>query len=363
MRSIKLVNVSKSYGDESILKDLNLSIPAGQFFVLLGPSGSGKTTILRLIDGFEKVDSGKIYLGDEDITNVPVNQRNINTVFQNYALFPHLNVFDNIAYGLRIQKIDKNIIEEKVNKMLKTVHLEKHAYKPIQKLSGGQKQRVALARAAINEPDVLLLDEPLAALDLKLREKMLVELMELQNSLKTTFVYITHDQLEALTIADQIAIMNYDGEIEQIGTSKEIYEFPVSTFVAKFVGSTNLFKGLLNIKNEKAFISIDGLGKFEVPMDQTKKWMIHGNEIYLSLRPEKITITKNILEGIDNKFEGIVTSIIYHGLSTLYNVKLFNNEIVQVFEQNKEHFPKEVIKVSDKVNLYWQKNNAVLLEK
>lgn len=185
MRSIRLENVSKSYDDEIILKDFNLTIPAGKFFVLLGPSGCGKTTLLRLIAGFESVDSGKIYLDEENITNIPTYKRKINTVFQNYALFPHLNVFDNIAYSLRVKKVSKKVIEEKVNKILKVVHLEKHIYKSIQQLSGGQKQRVALARAIINEPDVLLLDEPLAALDLKLREKMMMELMELQKNLKT----------------------------------------------------------------------------------------------------------------------------------------------------------------------------------
>ena len=363
MRSIRLENVTKFYGSEPILQNLNLTIPTGKFFVLLGPSGSGKTTILRLIDGFEIVDSGHIYLDNQDITHVPVNQRNVNTVFQNYALFPHLNVFDNIAYGLRVKKINKKIIEEKVNRIIKIVHLEKHIYKPIQKLSGGQKQRVALARAVINEPDVLLLDEPLAALDLKLREKMLVELIELQNSLKTTFVYVTHDQSEALTVADQIAIMNYNGEIEQIGTPKEIYEFPVSSFVAKFVGSTNLFQGVLHTQGSEGNISIGNLGLFKVIVDQSKNWAKDGNYVFMSLRPEKITITKNGMQNFDNKVEGSVESVIYHGRSTLYNVRLSNNEIVQVFEQNKEHFPQEIIKVAEKVNLYWQKNNVVLLEK
>lgn len=367
MRSIRLVNVTKVFGDEVIIKNLNLTIPTGKFFVLLGPSGSGKTTLLRLIDGFEQVDSGKIYLDDQDITTVPVNKRNVNTVFQNYALFPHLNVFDNVAYGLKIRKVDKKTIEEKVTKIIKTVHLEKHIYKPIQQLSGGQKQRVALARAIINEPDVLLLDEPLAALDLKLREKMLLELIELQNSLKTTFVYVTHDQSEALTVADQMAIMNYDGEIEQIGSPKEIYEFPVSSFVAKFVGSTNLFQGVLSINGDQSFISISDLGLFQVytekNSEQTKTWHRDGNYVFMSLRPEKIVISKQELQGFNNKITGKVASVIYHGRSTLYNVSLLNNEVIQVFEQNKEHFPNEIIKFDDKVNLYWQKNNVVLLEK
>ena len=364
MRSIKLVNITKHYNSDVILKDFNLTIPAGKFFVLLGPSGCGKTTLLRLIDGFEKVDSGQILLGDEDITNVPINKRNINTVFQNYALFPHLDVFENIAYGLRIKKLNNELIDQKVNKIIKTVHLERYINKPIAQLSGGQKQRVALARAIINEPDVLLFDEPLAALDLKLRERMLLELIELQNSLKTTFVYVTHDQSEALAVADYIAIMNYDGMVEQIGTPKEIYEFPESSFVAKFIGSTNLFEGTLHIQSDSASFVISDLGSFKITIDEkAKKWTKDSINSLLSLRPEKIFITKIDRNDFDNLINGTVESIIYHGRSTLFNVRLNNNETTQVFEQNKEHLPKEVIKSGDTVNLYWQKNNIVLLQK
>ncbi len=176
MKSIRLENIKKSYNGNTILTNLNLTIPSGQFFALLGPSGCGKTTILRLIAGFEKVDSGRIFLGDEDITDLPINKRRVNTVFQSYALFPHLNVFDNVAYSQRIKGLERSVIDQKVMRALTSTHMENHAYKSIDQLSGGQKQRVALARALINEPDVLLLDEPLAALDLKLREKILVEL-------------------------------------------------------------------------------------------------------------------------------------------------------------------------------------------
>ena len=246
MRSIRLENITKSYDGEPIIENLSLIIPSGKFFALLGPSGSGKTTLLRLIAGFESVDAGKIYLGDQDITHVPINERHINTIFQNYALFPHLNVFENVAYGLRVKRVAKEIIEQKVSKIFKAVNLEKHMYKSINQLSGGQQQRVALARAVVNEPEVLLLDEPLAALDFKLRERMLLELIDLQSSLNTTFVYVTHDQFEALTVADHMAIMNHDGHIEQIGTPKEIYEFPVSSFVAKFVGTTNIIEGVFH---------------------------------------------------------------------------------------------------------------------
>jgi spermidine/putrescine transport system ATP-binding protein len=362
MRSIKFHNVKKSYNDEIVLENINLLIPSGKIFALLGPSGSGKTTLLRLIAGFESVDSGSIYLGNQDITNVPINERRINTVFQNYALFPHLTVFENVAYGLRIKKVPADIIEQRVMKIIKTMHLEKHMHKSITQLSGGQQQRVALARAIINEPDVLLLDEPLAALDPTLRERMLLELIDLQTILKTTFVYVTHDHLEALTVADHMAIMNSDGEIEQVGTPKEIYEFPVSSFVAKFVGSTNIFAGVLQIQQGKQYLFIKDLGLLEVILPKNKE-LVEGSQLLMSVRPEKIDISKTPLEGFSNNLKGIVASIVYHGRSTQYNVRLANGEIIQVFEQNEEHFPKEVIDYDDPVYLYWQKENAVLLER
>ena len=363
MRNIRLQNVKKTFHGETILENINLTIPGGKIFALLGPSGSGKTTILRLIAGFEEVDEGKIFLGDEEITNVPINERHINTVFQNYALFPHLNVYENIAFSQRIKNVSNDVIEQKVQKIIKTVHLEKRLYKSIQQLSGGQQQRVALARAIINEPEVLLLDEPLAALDLKLRERMLIELIDLQSTLKTTFVYVTHDQFEALTVADTMAIMNPDGQIEQIGTPKEIYEFPASTFVAQFVGSTNIFSGTLRMNGSKQCLEIEGIGQCEIIMPIGKNWAKEGAQIFMSVRPEKIDISKTPLEGFSNSLQGTVASIVYHGRSTQYNVRLTNGQVVQVFEQNEEHFPKEVIDYDDTVYLYWQKENVVLLEK
>ena len=363
MKSIRLENITKSFNGEIVIENLQLTIPSGTFFALLGPSGSGKTTLLRLIAGFEEPDQGLIFLGDEDITRMPIHKRSVNTVFQNYALFPHMNVFDNVAYSLNVRRTAKNIIEQKVHKILQTVHLEKHVYKSIYNLSGGQKQRVALARAVINEPNILLLDEPLAALDLKLREKMLIELIDLQSLLKTTFVYVTHDQFEALTVADYMAIMNHDGEIEQVGTPKQIYEFPVSTFVAKFVGTTNLFNGIFHIKPDSSHIEIIGLGLFVIEVPKDKTWIADGVSGFISIRPEKIEISKVPMQGFSNELQGIVESIVYHGRSTQYNVRFKNDLIVQVFEQNEEHFPQEVIDYDDKVYLYWQKKNVVLLER
>lgn len=363
MRSIRLEHIKKSYHGEVIIEDLSLTIPSGKFFALLGPSGSGKTTLLRLIAGFETVDSGRIFLGDEDITYLPINERRINTVFQHYALFPHLNVFENVAYGLRVKKVPKDIIEAKVHKILKTVHLEKHIFKPINQLSGGQQQRVALARAVINEPAVLLLDEPLAALDLKLRERMLLELIDLQSSLNTTFVYVTHDQFEALTVADTMAIMNYDGQIEQIGSPKEIYEFPVSSFVAKFVGTTNIIEGIFKDDGGRQTLTVEGLGDLEVVVSRSKQWAKQGSKLLMSLRPEKIMMSKKPLTGFSNMIKGVVKAIVYHGRSTLYNVKVSQNHILQVFEQNEEHFVQESIDYEDEVYLYWQKENVVVLER
>lgn len=362
MIGIRLEGITKKYRGEIIIENLNLTIEQGKFFALLGPSGCGKTTLLRLIAGFETVDAGKIYLGDEDITSMPIHERRVKTVFQNYALFPHMNVFDNVAYGLRIKKLSPQVIEQKVIRILKAVHLDAHIYKSIQQLSGGQQQRVALARAIVNEPDVLLLDEPLAALDLNLREKMLLELIDLQEKFRTTFVYVTHDQMEALTVADQMAIMNHDGEVEQIGTPKEIYEFPISSFVAQFVGTTNIIKGTIRNHEGASKLHVKGLGDLNVVLPD-KRWARDGNHVVMSLRPEKIDITKQKLEGFSNHLSGTVESIVYQGKATQYKVRLKNEMSMFVFEQNEEHFPQEVIDYYDEVNIYWQKENAVLVEK
>jgi len=363
LRRIQLKEVTKSFHDRHILHRVNLTIPSGEFFALLGPSGCGKTTLLRLIAGFENLDYGAIYIGNKEITKLPVNRRSVNIVFQNYALFPHFNVFENIAYSLRIQGHQNGSVEEKVQKMLRVFHLEDHAFKFRNQLSGGQQQRVALARAVINQPDVLLLDEPLAALDFKLREKMLVELIDLQDELQTTFVYVTHDQFEALTVADHMAIMNHQGEIEQIGTPKEIYEFPISSFVAKFVGTTNLLKGTLCQLESNPTIKIPNLGRFSLHIPEKKGWMKEGCTASMSVRPEKIVITKQ--EGSypsSNRLKGIVSQIVYYGRSTQYSVIVNNRFKIRVFKQNEEHIFTENIDYDDEVHLCWQKENTLLLE-
>ncbi len=363
MRSIQLKNITKSYQGDLILESLNLTIPEGKFFALLGPSGCGKTTILRLIGGFETVDSGAIFLGDENITHKPINQRRVNTVFQSYALFPHMSVFENVAYGMKVKGVPVDEIQERVIKVLRSVHLESHTYKHIKNLSGGQQQRVALARAIINEPEVLLLDEPLAALDSRLKEKVLIELIELQDKLKTTFIYVTHDPSEALTVADQMAIMNHDGIVEQIGTPKEIYEFPQSSFVAQFVGNTNIFVGIYQEIEGQPSIDIPHLGCFSIFIPRKKEWMIPGKQIVMSIRPEKFFITKKEIDGFSHRLKGVVEAIVYHGRSTQYNIRLQNEQLVQVFEQNEEHFPQQVIDYDNELYLYWQKENVVVVER
>ena len=356
-KSIKIDSITKSRDGDVILDNLTLEIPSGKFFALLGPSGCGKTTLLRLIAGLEMPDSGRIFLGGKDITDIPVNKRNVNTVFQSYALFPNLNVFENVAYSLRLKNIPEEEIKQKVKRFLKIVSLEKQIGKPIQQLSGGQQQRVALARAIISEPDVLLLDEPLAALDQKLREKMLVELIDLQEELGMTFIYVTHDQNEALTVADKMMIMNHDGEIEQIGTPKEVYEFPKSAFVATFVGQTNLFEGI--VSSDKTTIKVKNLTDFLIDNEAVEA----GQKVLISVRPEKIIISKNSLKGFDDHLQGVVESVIFHGRSTQFFVILDTGKKVQVFEQNEDHLAKPEIDYEDKVNLYWNKNHSVLLPK
>ncbi|MDF9867139.1 spermidine/putrescine transport system ATP-binding protein [Bacilli bacterium PM5-3] len=239
---IELKNISKSYDENEILKDFNLYINENEFITLVGPSGCGKTTLLRIIGGFESVDEGQVIFDDKDITKLEANERKINTVFQKYALFPHLNVYDNVAFGLRMKKKSEEEIEKLIDWALKLTNLEKMKTRSIDSLSGGQQQRVAIARAIVNKPKVLLLDEPLGALDLKLRQNMQYELKELQKDLEITFVFVTHDQEEALSMSDTVVVLN-DGAIQQIGTPEDIYNEPKNRFVANFIGESNIIEG------------------------------------------------------------------------------------------------------------------------
>ena len=238
---IELRNIKKVFDDTAAVEDFNLTVRRGEFVTFLGPSGCGKTTTLRMIAGFEFPTEGEILLNGEDISHLPPNLRPINTVFQRYALFPHLNVYDNVAFGLNLKKLPKNVIREKVEKVLEVVDLEGFEKRKISTLSGGQQQRIAIARAIVNEPDILLLDEPLGALDLKMRKEMQLELKSMHERLGITFIYVTHDQEEALTMSDKVVVMS-DGMIQQTGTPEEIYNEPENAFVADFIGESNIFE-------------------------------------------------------------------------------------------------------------------------
>ncbi|WP_381414965.1 ABC transporter ATP-binding protein [Spiroplasma endosymbiont of Anurida maritima] len=300
---IEIRNVSKEFSGDVVLKGISFNVKEGEFITLLGPSGCGKTTTLRIIAGLEKTSGGEVLYKNENLLKIPTNKREINTVFQNYALFPHLSVFENVAYGLRIKKKKREEIEREVKKFLKLVDLKGFEDKEIDQLSGGQKQRVALARALINKPKILLLDEPMAALDVKLRESMRMELKALQEEIGITFILVTHDQEEALTMSDRIVVMN-QGIVQQVGTPEEIYNEPENLWVAKFIGNSNVINdaifvndNLVKIDN-KEFKCVDiGFGENE-------------HQIDIIIRPEDIDIVeKNI-----GYFEGVVESVVFKGV-------------------------------------------------
>lgn len=309
---IRIDGISKSFGDHQVLRDISLSIKENQFITLLGPSGCGKTTTLRILGGFESPDSGRVYFDGEDITDLPSNQRNINTVFQNYALFPHMNVFENIAFGLRVRGKSEEYIKEKVKYGLHLVNLDGFENRTIDKLSGGQQQRVAMARAVVNEPKVLLLDEPLGALDLKLRQEMQYELVRLKRELGITFIYVTHDQEEALTMSDLVVVMN-NGVIQQMGTPEEIYNEPENAFVADFIGDSNILTGKMIEDN---LVEINGI-KFPC-IDGSHNGFMPGEIVDVVIRPEDIDIVpvgEGILNGevISNLFIGVHYEMLVKG--------------------------------------------------
>ena len=297
---IELKNISKTFGDNVILKDFNLTIKKNEFLTLLGPSGCGKTTILRIIGGFEWPDKGRVIFNGKDITDDEPYQRKINTVFQKYALFPHLNVFDNVAFGLKIKKLSKSVIENKVKQSLKLVGLNNFQNRNIDSLSGGQQQRVAIARALVNEPEVLLLDEPLGALDLKLRQDMQYELKKIQKQVGITFIYVTHDQEEALSMSDTIVVLN-DGIIQQKDDPVSIYNEPKNAFVADFIGESNIIKGKM-IEDYK----VEFQGHV---FDCVDKGFEKNEEVDIVVRPEDIKLVRH--EGMIN---GLVTNEVFYGV-------------------------------------------------
>ena len=332
VEDLHLSNLTKKFGDVAAVDDLTLTIPAGSFFALLGASGCGKTTTLRMVAGLEDPTSGRIAIGEKDITALRAFQRPVNTVFQSYALFPHLDIFENVAFGLRRRGIKK--VEPAVNAMLELVELAPMARRKPTQLSGGQQQRVAVARALINEPDVLLLDEPLGALDLKLRRQMQIELKRIQTEVGTTFVHVTHDQEEAMTMADTIAVMNA-GRIEQLGDPASIYELPHTVFVANFLGQSNLFAGT-RVATNPGMVEVLANGvKFLVP---TARNSAPGDEVIVGIRPEKMTVLdipdREKVPSGNNALEGRVVDVSYAGVSTQYLITLAWGQNITVFEQN-----------------------------
>ena len=298
---IDLVNISKSFDGTKVLENLNLYIRRNEFLTLLGPSGCGKTTTLRIIGGFESPDSGQVIFEDQDITKSPPYERKVNTVFQKYALFPHLNIEENIAFGLKLKKMSKNEIKDKVEYVLNLVNLKGFEKRSINSLSGGQQQRIAIARAIVNEPEILLLDEPLGALDLKLRQDMQLELKKLQRELGITFIYVTHDQEEALTMSDTIVVMN-EGVIQQIGTPEDIYNEPKNAFVADFIGESNILEGKM-IQDELVEL-------FDVSLPCVDKGFAPNEIVDVVIRPEDV----KLVHKDEGPIKGRVTSTIFKGV-------------------------------------------------
>jgi spermidine/putrescine transport system ATP-binding protein len=353
--------ISKSFGNHKVLDNISLTIKKGEIFSFLGPSGCGKTTLLRICAGFEEPDSGRVILDGVDITRLSPNRRQVNTVFQNYALFPNLSVFENIAFGLRVSGVKESQLKDEVYKFLELIQLNDHAAKMPDKLSGGQKQRVAIARALINKPNVLLLDEPLAALDLKLRQRMLVDLDNIHDEVGITFLYVTHDQSEAMSLSDNIAVIN-EGTVEQVGTPTQIYEAPRTSFVAAFIGDTNFFEGdVIEVDEPYSKLHIDGFTDVLVYNDKNIK---NGEKVYISIRPEKFTLSieKPDISEKYNLVKGKVEEIIYLGYHTKYWVRV-NEFLVEIKKTHDRYMLDEkMITWGDEIWLSWHADYCYMLE-
>jgi spermidine/putrescine transport system ATP-binding protein len=356
-QDLRLKNVSKRFGDFLAVDDLTLTVPQGSFFALLGPSGCGKTTTLRMVAGLEDPTAGQVFIGDDEITHLRPYKRPVNTVFQSYALFPHLTIFDNVSFGLR-RRGDKDY-KQKTHDMLELVQLAPYATRKPAQLSGGQQQRVALGRALINQPGVLLLDEPLGALDLKLRRQMQVELKRIQTEIDVTFVHVTHDQEEAMTMADTIAVMNH-GVIEQMGAPGELYENPTTTFVANFLGQSNLI--MADVNDVSGHVVVADCHGQKVGVTRTRSHTNEGKG-WLGVRPEKIFASQagsedhsngNVLTG------GRITDVSFVGVSTQYLVAMPWGQELMVFEQNTGQRPQ--FKNGDEIDLAWSRDHAFLLD-
>ncbi|MGY0400187.1 MAG: ABC transporter ATP-binding protein [Ostreibacterium sp.] len=358
MPLIRFENVTKNYDDFTAIDNLTLTIYEKEFYALLGPSGCGKTTLLRLLAGFEKPTSGRIFIGGEDISHIPPNKRSVNMMFQSYALFPHMNVEKNIGFGLKQEGQSKAEIKQRVDEMLSLVQLEEFAKRKPNQLSGGQRQRVALARSLAKKPKLLLLDEPLGALDKKLRERTQFELINLQESLGLTFMIVTHDQEEAMTVASRIAIMDR-GLVKQVDTPAAIYESPNSRYVSDFIGAVNFIEGIVS-SQEKT--------KVTLKTKEGRHFILHndmsldiGATIWLAIRPEKISVSKIKPDAMTNILQGKVDDIAYSGNVSTYHVRLANRTIVKAQMANSRRLNAREIRWEDDVWLSWTDTAAIAL--
>ncbi|MGW3077344.1 MULTISPECIES: ABC transporter ATP-binding protein [unclassified Kitasatospora] len=353
---VRLTGIGKTYGSFTAVHPLDLTVPQGSFFALLGASGCGKTTTLRMIAGLEEPTTGTVLIGGQDVTALPPYKRPVNTVFQSYALFPHLDIFENVAFGLR--RRGRKDVKKQVDEMLELVELGQYARRKPHQLSGGQQQRVAVARALINHPQVLLLDEPLGALDLKLRRQMQLELKRIQTEVGITFVHVTHDQEEAMTMADTIAVMN-GGRVEQLGAPAELYENPATTFVANFLGQSNLLPAEVTGADGGDLLLSAAGARLTVPK---ARCATDAKRVHLGVRPEKITITHASEQVADgrNRLTGTVLDSSFIGVSTQYVVRTDGGQEVTVFEQNMERDARIVPGAA--VRLHWNPAHSFALD-
>ncbi len=359
---LELKSVTKFFGANKVLDDVDLSINDGEFLTLLGPSGCGKTTLLRLIAGFERPTTGKVIMNGKEISHLAPNRRAVNMVFQQYALFPHMTVFDNVAFGLKMKGLPKDEIEVEVFRALEKVKMNMFYLRYPSELSSGQQQRVAIARAFINNPKILLLDEPLSALDYRLRQEMQIELKELQRDLGMTFVYVTHDQEEALAMSDRVAVLN-EGLIEQVGTPIQIYEEPKNMFVAKFVGEINVFDGMVIKVGDNDFETIVE-GMFYRLRKPSTFDVVRGSKIKVLLRPEDLLVSKvndPEAEAPDNALRGVISFLVYKGRTVDLWIQTAGGNMVMATQFFNEDDPDIIYKVNDVVNVSWIKDWEVIL--
>ena len=355
--NIIIKNAQKRYGDNIIIEDLSLDIKQGEFFTLLGPSGCGKTTLLRMIAGFNSIEHGDFYFNEKRINDLDPSKRNIGMVFQNYAIFPHLTVEQNVEFGLKNRKVSKDVMKAETDKFLKLMQIDEYRDRMPDRLSGGQQQRVALARALVIKPDVLLMDEPLSNLDAKLRVEMRTAIKEIQNSIGITTVYVTHDQEEAMAVSDRIAVMK-DGTIQHLGQPKDIYQRPANLFVATFIGKTNVLKGTLDASTLKI------AGKYDVNLNNIKDKNTKGN-VTISIRPEEFVIDESQAK---DGMKAFIDSSVFLGLNTHYFAHLENGEKLEIVQESKidNIIPKgtEVyLKVKqDKINVFTEDGSKNILE-